>query len=198
MPDRRTFLKTAAALGASQIAASPLAAQTSAKKMVGIQIGAVSFVDEGVEPVLDILQQRGAVNTLFLAVFTYGRGIAGRQVPGQPLQDHGVQKYDTEFHGGNYATVHAEYYKNTVLKDTRAPELGDFDVLATVLPAAKKRGMKTIVWLEDVFRTDIPGIQPVLEIDLHGRHANTLCFNNPDYRNFLLGLVEDYARSDRK
>ena len=195
MPDRRTFLKTAAALGASQIAASPLAAQTSAKKMVGIQIGAVSFVDEGVEPVLDILQQRGAVNTLFLAVFTYGRGIAGRQVPGQPLPDHGVQKYDTEFHGGNYATVHAEYYKNTVLKDTRAPELGDFDVLATVLPAAKKRGMKTIVWLEDVFRTDIPGIQPLLEIDLHGRRANTLCFNNPDYRNFLLGLVEDYARS---
>jgi len=194
MPDRRTFLRTAAAVGAGQLAGS-LAAQPATKRMVGIQIGAVSFVDEGVEPVLDILQQRGAVNTLFLAVFTYGRGIAGRQIPGQPLPDHGLQKYDTEFHGGNYATVHPEFYKNTVLKNTRAPELGDFDVLATVLPAAKKRGMKTIVWLEDVFRTDIPGIQPLLEIDLHGRRADTLCFNNPDYRNFLLALVEDYARS---
>src|SRR5260370_25059973 len=144
MRERGTFRKTAAALGAGQLATGALAAQTNSKKMIGIQIGAVSFVDEGVEPVLDILQQRGAVNTLFLAVFTYGRGIAGRQVPGQPLPDHGAQKYDTEFHGGNYATVHPEFYKNTVLKETRAPELGDFDVLATVLPAAKKRGLQTI------------------------------------------------------
>ena len=28
-----------------------------------------------------------------------------------------------------------------------------------------------------------------------GGNANTLCFNNPDYRNWLLGAVEDYARS---
>src|SRR5258706_15767577 len=158
MPDRRTFLKTAAALAAGQ-----LAAQTNPKRMIGIQIGAVSFVDEGVEPVLDILQQRGAVNTLFLAVFTYGRGIAGRQVPGQPLPDHGAQKYDTEFYGGNYATGHPEYYKDTVLKETRAKELGNFDVLATVLPAAKKGGMKTMVGVEGGFSPHNPGIQPVPE-----------------------------------
>jgi hypothetical protein len=29
------------------------------------------------------------VNTLYLGVFTYGRGIAGRQIPGQPASDHG-------------------------------------------------------------------------------------------------------------
>src|SRR5690349_1852566 len=113
---RRNLLQgaTAAALGPQ------LGAQTAgAKKMIGIQIGAVSFVDEGVEKVLDILQERAYVNTLFLAVFTYGRGIAGRQVPGQPLPDHGLQKYDLDFHGGNFATVHPQYYQNTVLKDTR-------------------------------------------------------------------------------
>ncbi len=33
------------------------------------------------------------------------------------------------------------------------------------------------------------------EKDLHGRNAHTLCLNNPGYRSFLLGLVEDYARS---
>ncbi len=163
--------------------------------MIGIQIGAVSFVDEGVEKALDILQERAHVNTLFLAVFTYGRGIAGRQVPGQPLPDHGMQKYDTEFRGGNFATVHPEFYKNTVLKDTRAPDHGDLDILATVLPAAKKRGIKTICWLEDVFRSDIPNIQKLQERDLYGRNVTNLCFNNPDYRNFLLGLIEDYTRS---
>ncbi|HEV2690391.1 MAG TPA: hypothetical protein VGV35_17665, partial [Bryobacteraceae bacterium] len=125
----------------------------------------------------------------------YGRGIAGRQVPGQPLPDHGLQKYDLDFHGGNFAKVHPEYYKNTVLQDTRAPDHGDLDILATVLPAAKKRGIKTICWLEDVFRPDIPNIQKLQEHDLYGRNVTNLCFNNPDYRNFLLGLIEDYTRS---
>src|SRR5512142_1633690 len=138
--NRRDFLETAAAvpLGVSQA--------VPAKKMIGIQVGAVSFVDEGTEKVLDIFQQRAYINTLFLAVFTYGRGIAGRQVPGSPLPDHGKQEYDLDFHGGNYATVHPEYYRNTVLKQTRAPDHGDLDILATVLPSAKTRGMKTICW----------------------------------------------------
>ena len=189
--DRRHFLKTAAA------AALPLSTQAAlpAKRMIGIQVGAVSFLDEGTEQVLDILQQRGAVDTLFLAVFTYGRGIAGRQVPGQPLPDHGKQIYDLNFHGGNFATPHPEYYRNTILKDTRAPDHGSYDVLQAVLPAARKRGMKTICWLEDVFRSDIPNVGKLQEVDLHGRNATTLCFNNPDYRNFLTALVEDYARS---
>src|SRR5436190_11878243 len=50
-------------------------------------------------------------------------------------------------------------------------------------------------WLEDVFRSDIPNIQQLQEKDLYGRNAHTLCFNNPNYRNFLTGLVEDYAAS---
>ncbi len=190
---RRDFLKaTGAGVAAGNLAA---VAQNRPSKMIGIQVGAVSFVDEGAERVLDILQERACVNTIFLAVFTYGRGIAGRQLPGQPLPDHGKQEYDLNFHGGNYATVHPEYYRETVLKETRAPDHGDLDILATVLPAAKKRGMKTICWLEDVFRDDIPNIGRLQEVDLDGRNRSTLCFNNPDYRNFLLGLVEDYTRS---
>ncbi len=188
--DRRTFLKSAA-LGAPAM----MQAATPAKKMIGMQIGAVSFLDEGTETVLDNLQQRGAVNTLFVAVFTYGRGIAGRQIPGQPLPDHGKQEYDLSFHGGNYATPHPEFYKNTVLKDTKAPDHGKYDFLEAVLPPAKKRGLKTICWLEDVYRPDVPNIDKLQEKDLHGRSTNTLCFNNPNYRGFLTGLVEDYSRS---
>src|SRR5215472_12651544 len=157
--NRREFLKIATVAGAS-LAIPGRGDTTVSSKMIGIQVGAVSFVDEGTEKVLDILQERGGVNTLFLAVFTYGRGIAGRQIPGQPLPDH-----------------------------------GSLDILAEVVPAARKRGMKVVCWLEDVFRTDLPNIQKVQERDLYGRNAETLCVNNPDYRNFLTGLVEDYARS---
>lgn len=189
--NRRNFLHTAAAT-----AMSAAAQFTAPKKMIGIQVGAVSFADEGVDKVLDVFQQRASINTLFLAVFTYGRGIAGRQVPGQPLPDHGKQEYDeSSFRGGNYATPHPQYYKGTVIPPLHASDLGDLDIIAAVQPAAKKRGIQTICWLEDVWRGDIPNIQQVQEHDLNGRNAGTLCFNNPNYRNFLVGLVEDYARS---
>src|SRR5262245_26961849 len=117
---RRDFIRTGVtaaagtAIGPSLLASAGEA--TAPPKTIGIQIGAISFVDEGTEKILDILQERGAANTIFLATFTYGRGIAGRQVPNQPLPDHGKQEYDLNFHGGNYATPHAQYYQNTVLK----------------------------------------------------------------------------------
>ena len=94
-------------------------------------------MDEGVEKVLDILQEKARVNALFLAVYDYGNGIAGRQLPGHPLPDHGKQEYGT-FRGGNYCNIHSQYYKDTGInpQDTRAPEFPDVDILETVVPAA--------------------------------------------------------------
>src|ERR1700676_2087808 len=180
MLDRRSFIKTAA--GSTALAAVP-----PSKKMIGIQVGAISFLDEGVEKVLDIFQERASVNTLFLAVFTYGRGIAGRQVPGQPLPDHGKQEYDLNFHGGNFATPHPQYYKDTALKpeDTRAPDYPGTDTVSSVVPAARKRGMRTILWAEDVFRNDLPNIDKLQEYDVHGQRGSPLCFHNTHFRPFL-------------
>jgi hypothetical protein len=132
----------------------------------------------------------------FIATFTYGRGIAGRQVPGQPLPDHGKQQYDTDtFHGGCFTAVNPKYFQDTVFKDFRAPDFGNYDALDAVLPSARKRGMKTICWFEDVFRKDLPNIQELEEVELSGEKAVTLCFNNPNYRNWLLGMSENWARS---
>lgn len=196
--NRRTFLQTSAA-GALL---APAAAPAEPPKMIGIQVGAVSFVDEGVEPVLDILQESAAVNTLFLATFTYGRGIAGRQVPGNPLPDHGKQEYDNgsgpgTFQGGSYVKTHPEYYKDTVLQDFRAPDFGDFDLLDAVVPAARKRNIKVVCWFEDVWAgpEKVHNIGQAQEKTFGGGNAGTLCFNNPNYRNWLLGTVEDYSRT---
>src|SRR5205809_7662682 len=128
---RRQFLKTMTG-AVSAAAFSPALVQSTAhaaapSKMIGIQAGAVSFVDEGTDRVLDIFQERGAVITIFLATFTYGRGIGGRQVPDRPMPDHGNQQYDVDFHGGNFATPHPQFYKHTSLKQTKAPDHGDFD-----------------------------------------------------------------------
>ena len=170
--------KTACTTAGSLLANAPGPGQVNAgtspaqAKTIGIQVGAVSFVDEGVERVLDILQERGRVNTIFLTTFTYGRGLAGRQIPGQPFPDHGVRATDEAvFHGGNYARAHPRFYRDTVLKETRAPDHGDLDIVAAVLPAAKQRGLKVFCSCEDQWRSTVPGFNQVAEVDLQGRRG---------------------------
>jgi len=202
---RRDFLKNGAAL-ATFAAAGPLSGLSSWSgkeksdpgKMYGIQIGAVSFVDEGVNEVLDIVQELGNINTLFLTTFTYGRGLSGRQIPGRKFPDHGSQKSDEKsFHGGNYAIPHPGFYKNSLLdiKETRAPEHGNFDILGSVIPEARKRGMKVFASVEDQWRSDVPGVSELAETDLQGRKARTLCLFNPEVRSFWTGLVTDLSSS---
>lgn len=189
---RREFAKLIAAAG---VAASFSQHAPAAGRTIAIQVGAVSFVDEGVAPVLDRFERDAGVNTLLIATFSYGRGIAGRQIPGQPLPDHGKPEYDINFHGGNYARTHEQYYTHTSLKEIQAPDHPGFDVLASVLPEAKSRGMKSFCWYEDVFRSDLKGIERLQEVTLSGKKAATLCFHNPEVQAFWQALTEDYVRS---
>ncbi len=200
---RRRFCKQgagfAALAAAAPVCVSPLlraAESTAPRKTIGIQVGSVSFVDEGVDPVLDLFQKSGAIDTIYLTTFTYGRGLAGRQIPGQTFPDHGSRESDERtFHGGNYATPHPEFYRDTVLKQTRAADHGNIDIVAQVLPAAKKRGMRLFCSIEDVFRSDVPGVKEVAEVDLQGRRTGTLCLCHPDVRAFWTGLATDLCTS---
>jgi hypothetical protein len=191
--DRRDVLRATAGLAAFTLA--PPVAAAPRRPLIGIQVGAVSFADEGVDKVLDVIQERGAADTIFLATFSYGRGIAGRQVPGQPFPDHGKQEPDAQFRGGNFARSHPAFYGQTSLKQTQSTDFGELDILAAVLPRAHARKMKVYCWNEDVFRGDLPGIEGLCEVDLEGRRAETLCTHNPDFRAFLIGLSEDHAAS---
>lgn len=195
MVNRREFVRQSALLAAGATLARGRALQAAERVPVGIQIGAVSFVDEGTDRVIEGLQDMGGVNTLFVAAFTYGRGIAGRQPRGNPLPDHGKQEYDDDFRGGNFATPHPRYYGKTSIAPEKAPDHPGYDVLADVLPAAHRRGLKMIAWFEDVFRSDVHGLDRALEVDVHGRPGSRLCLRNPNTREFWLALVEDYLRS---
>ena len=197
--ERREFLRSAVAglaISAADASAAQQAPVPAGKKTIAIQIGAESFMDEGVEKVLDLLQEKAGVNALFLAVYDFGNGIAGRQLPGHPVPDHGKQQYP-EFHGGNYCKIHPQYYKDTGInpQDTRAPEFPEIDILETVLPAAHKRGIKVYTWADDQIRRDIPNVNRIQEVDLQGRLVRRGCYNNPYYQNYLLGMTEDYMRS---
>ena len=167
----------------------PPVAPKTGKPVIGIQSGVAIMAQKGVGAVLDDMKARGAVNALFLFSFTYIPKRAGIEMPG--------------FHGGNFARVHPQYYKDIRMKpeSLRSPDFGDTDFLASIIPEAKKRGIGVYPWvLEDSKRpTFMPGMEELYEIDLHGRratgHPAGPCVNNPYYRNLVLGTLEDYVRS---
>lgn len=201
--NRREFIRSGTGAAATFTIAGGLlpffskgADETLTSKIIGIGIGAPSFVDEGVENCLDNLQNKAHVNTLFAYVYSYKEGLSGRTWP--PV-DHGKQSESPEFHGGYYAKIHPEYYRNTIFKDNsqilRAPDTGDFDLLGSVIPSAKKRGIKTIAWLADQIHADIFQFQQMAEKDISGRNLNQVCLNNPLFQSFLSAMVEDCVRS---
>ncbi len=213
---RRNFLKAMSAASAMAVAGGrSLASQTgglpliaelaqgagapaadSRKKFIAIQVTPQSFVDEGVDKCLDTLQQKGGVNVIMPTVFSYGWELDGRQIHGHPLPDHGAQTYD-QIHGGSYTKVHPEYYVNSPLQNVRAPELGNFDTLADVIPKAKAKGIQTYaLFAEDYNPALIPNFEKIAEVDVYGKVARNTCHNNPGNRAFLTSLVRDWFTSN--
>jgi hypothetical protein len=161
------------------------------KNYVGIQTRSYAWVDEGVDQVLDNMQQKGEVNSIWAYTFAYGET---RLQKGGPimLPDHGVS--GTSVTGGVYYDYDPKYFQNTALKDFRVHDYGKFNVIADVAPKAKARGMDFFAWdLNNSSATlvrNIPGFAEITEIDLFGRRTVSPCFNHPDYRAFLTGKVE--------
>jgi hypothetical protein len=189
--NRRTFVGAAVA-GAAGALAPALQGQGSKpstpKKTISIKIDLRVFAPPDYERVLDILQEKACVNTLMVKTLGY---------PGRDKQSC--------FQGGNSTVMHAQYYKDTILKPeiVQAPSVAKLDVFARLITTAKKRGMKTYNWVSETHSSGERRTNPIddslWDRDLYGRvaggHPAGPCSNNPNYRNFVLGLFEDYARS---
>jgi len=200
--DRRTFLQVSSALAAlvsqtahSQVKTVPRASRVpvkNRKNFVGIQVRGFAWVDEGVDQVLDNLQQKGGVNTIFAYTFAYGEQ---RQRKGGsiPLPDHGIS-VTTDVTVGAFYDYDPKYFQNTILKDFRSSAYGKFNVIEDVAPKAKARGMDFFAWdLNNpgaALVHQIPNYAEVTEVDAYGRRTTNACFNHPDYRAFLSGKIE--------
>lgn len=166
------------------------------KTFVGIQIGAISFVDEGVEAVLDTLQSRAGVNGLFISALSWSRGNAGRALYGFP--DHGGQE-DDDLQGGAFWKPNPAYYPTVNPDNLLAPDalLKGFDTLAEVIPAAKARGMKVYTYYCETSSSGIrhiwqPGFQQYLDRDHWGRVASRPSIMNPAYRSWWRSIIDDW------
>ncbi len=168
------------------------------KPYIAIQVGAVSFVDEGIEPVLDILRERAHVNTLWLNTYTWDHGTGGRQLEGYPFPDHGKQEVDNDFFGGAVFDYDQKYFRHTVLNQFRSPDYGGRNILAEVLPKAKERGMDVVAW--DFFYPNqfnpqrLKNMDQVVEVDVRGKKTWAPCNNNEDWRQHMFGRIEVYLR----
>ncbi len=177
-------------------------------KFVGIQISPISFVDEGVEGVLDTLQERVGINILMIGTISWLGLKVGRRISWgiEGFPDHGVQAPMT-LRGGSYLHPHPEYYNNTFIKDVRAhdSEFGTGDILEMVIPEARKRGMKVMPeMMEPLFKysghgsaaeVSVPGMAQCLEVDHIGRYGAEPCLNHPDYRTWWHSIMEDHVRN---
>lgn len=178
------------------------------EKFVAMQISPISFIDEGVEQVLDTLQERVGVNVLMIGTVSWLGLKAGRSIShaldGWP--DHGVSE-PFSMKGGAYFDPDPRYYQKTFLGDYKAtdPEMADRDILSMVIPAARKRGMKVFIELMEPFfkyaghgsvnNVELPNLPQCLEVDVFGRIGSEPSTSNPDYRAWIHSMVEDQVRN---
>ena len=187
---------------------SPVTRPNPADKFVAIQLSPVSFIDEGVDAVLDTLQQRVGVNVLMLGTVSWlglkaGRSIS-HQLDGWP--DHGVPE-PFAMKGGAYFDPDPRYYRTTFIDDYKAKdaEMEGVNILETVIPEARKRGMQVFIELMEPFfkyaghgsvnNVAIPNLPQVLEVDVYGRMGAEPSTSHPAYRQWIHSMIEDQVRN---
>ena len=173
-------------------------------KFVGVQISPISFIDEGVDAVLDTLQNRVGVNVLLIGTVSWlglksGRSVSWK-IDGWP--DHGIPE-PFSMKGGAYFDPDPKFYNKTFIKKFKAQdkEMVNEDILKMVIPKAKERGMKVFIELMEPFfnyaghgsatGVDIPNLVQCMEIDVFGRISSSPSTSNLDYRNWILSMIED-------
>lgn len=161
------------------------------KNCVAIQVRGYAWIDEGVDLVLDNIQNKGDVNTVWAYTFGYGEARLQKNGP-IPLPDHG--KSGTTVTGGAFYAYDPKYFENTILRNFRCPDYGDFNVIEQVAPKVKARGMSFFAWdlnnAGEILNRVIPNYAEVAEVDVYGRRTIAPCFNHPDYQAFLSGKIE--------
>ncbi len=161
------------------------------KNLVATQVKAYAWLDEGIDKLLDNLQQKGNINTVFAFTFlSEATDVSGHI----PLPDHGTYSKANPEIGGAFYDYDLKYFANTTLKDFHASS--KFNVISEVAPKMKARGMSFFAW--DYNNTNanmmrlIPGFTEVAEIDVYGKRTDSACWNHPNYRAQLTGRIESY------
>ena len=162
---------------------------------IGIQIGAHSLYDEGIEHALDLLRDTCQVNALVVGAF--GGGYRGGKwlVDADRRADHGVRLPDPPHHcPATWVRTHEEHYRGLRHRWPSEPDThyGDGDILDDCAAAAAERGMALYPRLFEC-RAELQMPSEWAELDAEGRATGQKCVNNPDWNDFSRATVEDLA-----
>ena len=167
---------------------------------IGVQISPHSILDEGVDHCLDLLKEKGQVNTLFMNVNSYYGGM-GKDL--NVLGDHGVPKIDNSTRELPLMWLNHDdsFFKNTTLrypKRDTSKAYGTTDIFAEIAQGVKDRGMKLYLRFYEGWgkarATTIPGWEEkIWSKDMYGNPHELPCWNKPDLTEFWKATFADVA-----
>ena len=166
--------------------------------LVGIQISPHSILDEGVEYCLDLLREKGQINTLFMNVNSYYGGM-GKDL--NVLGDHGRPKVDNSKRSLPLMWLNHDdsfFTKTSLRYPRRNPDrtFGKRDILHELPEPLLQRGMNLYLrfyegWGEARGKT-IPGwSEKCTSIDMYGNRHELPCWNKPDLKEFWKATFAD-------
>lgn len=196
---RRVFVKAAAGVAAPYLAGRPAAASPRIPFEVSASLYAWDLHDEGIERILDNLQEMAAVNSVYLVALMHyeRRPLTSPRFPHNPARTM-WQAEDSR------AYWHPEMKRYGRIKPRLSEHdwLNQTDWLKVMVEAARKRGLKTGVELshtavdlqraatefKDCVQRDINGDPRII----YGG-SFPVCPNSPDARQYVLNLFSDLA-----
>lgn len=209
--NRRKFLGNTLlgtlAIGAGDLkslnAENPHSAMSKPSKIfTGVQCMPQSVFDEGVENMLDFMQQEGGIDTVCISTHVMHGG-GGRPSPADQA-DHGVPK--TPNTDKPLARIWIPYedanFEGTSLRmpqgTPETEDLGGKDVLEAILEPAHRRGMKVYARHLEGFHYPLlqyfPVFEKVRQLNCLGERVEAPCWNHPEYRAFWYGYVRDVLK----
>lgn len=198
---RRDFVKAAALAtlaGQSRLVSGQPAAENKERPapMIGVQIAPVSLFDEGFDRCLDTLQEKAAVNTLFIYSQTYHSGTKPKNVL---ATDHGIPARDFFKSRLPYLWVrhNDKAFAGKVVQHEKPNddlEYGNRDIFREIQKPALQRGMKVYARILEAGgrrKARIPGYDKVLTVDHEGKPGHGPCWNNPHYREWVYTTIRE-------
>ena len=196
--NRRRFLQTSA----HAAGALPLLGASSTKRPVlsGIQIGAVSMLDEGIERCLDFVQEHAAVDALFLYTQSYHMRSTPRNVLAEdhPSPAKGRVGRDLPY---LWVRLPKEPFAGLSVQH-EAPnsqlEHGDRNLFQELETPCRKRGIKLYgrILEAGMRRADrIPGYRSVATVDINGTPGHGPCWNHPEYREWIRVTIRETMKA---
>lgn len=153
---------------------------------IGTPVMTHYLYEKGIETALDAMKEMSGVN----AVMPYFASYQLHQYSGY-RREAGTDRIVSS----RYVSFRDEAFEGTCIKhpDCEGHLYADRDILDEIAEAAASRGMDVYTrHLEPYVITGIiPGLDQCREVDAEGRELDTVCFNHPDYREWLRATVSD-------